>query len=86
MPYMDIVDVEHFHHWHGFTIKTTHLTCYKHQFQPAYLEKSYVYKYRCMFLQFSPALELILRFVLRAEEIQQVLSIPSGLVGPRRGQ
>ena len=74
MPYRDIVDVEHFHHWHGFTIKTTHLTCYKHQFQLVYLEKSYVYTYRCMFLQFSPALESILRFVLRAEEIQQVLS------------
>ena len=55
MPYSDIVDVEHFHHWHGFTIKTTHLTCYKHQFQPFFLEKSYVYTYRCMFLQFFPS-------------------------------
>ena len=38
MLYSDIVDMEHFHHWHGFTIKTTHLTCYKHQFQPVFFK------------------------------------------------
>ena len=84
MLYSDIVDVEHFHHWHGFTIKTTHLTCYKHQFQPFFLEKFYLYTYRCMFLQFSTALESILRFVLRAEEIQQVLWHDDSLDGKGR--